>query len=95
MKRLADLVVDDDAPAPSEPALPFRTSSLAKPPITLEEVRTAETATCRLHHGHISHTRVTSDAWDKVYFCPIGRQYWRYSKRLSELLRPLRYPDAP
>ncbi|MGH3426304.1 MAG: hypothetical protein ACRD3Q_15855 [Terriglobales bacterium] len=66
-------------------------SALADPPISAEEAHAADHATCRWHHGHITHTRVTGDAWGKVYFCPIGRQYWRLSQELNDFLRPLQF----
>lgn len=85
-ERLQKISDDDPADAWS---LPHPSSSLADPPISVAEAQAAETATCRWHHGHISHTRVTSDAWGKVYFCPIGRQYWRLNEWLGDFLKPL------
>jgi hypothetical protein len=72
--------------------LPYRRSDIAEPAITPDEARAPETAICRWHNGHIGHTRVSSDAEGKVYFCPMGRMYWRLNKRMSDFLKPLTYP---
>jgi hypothetical protein len=76
----------------TEWTLPYPASSLADPPITLAEALAVDlaldTTPCRLHHGQLTH--LNEDA--KVYLCPIGGMYWRYSKLPSEFLRPLRYP---
>jgi hypothetical protein len=72
--------------------LPYPASSLADPPITLAEGLAVDigrdTALCRLHRGQYTHLNVDA----KVYFCPIGRMYWRYTKQPSEFLKPLQYP---
>ena len=74
----------------TEWTLPYPASSLADPPITLAEARAVNlaqyTKPCRLHRGQYTHL----NADGSVYFCAIGRMYWRYSKRPSEFLRPLR-----
>ena len=66
-------------------------SSLADPPITLAEALAVDlaqaTTLCRLHRGQHTHLNVDG----RVYFCPIGRIYWRHTKRPSEFLKPLRY----
>ncbi len=72
--------------------LPYPTfSALADPPITAEEARavdlSGDTTVCRWHRG--LHTHLNTDG--KVYFCPIGRMYWRYAKQPSDFLKPLRY----
>jgi hypothetical protein len=73
-------------------ALPYPASSLADPPITLAEALAVdpaqETTLCRLHRGQHIHLNLDG----QVYFCPIGRMYWRHTKKPSEFLRPLRYP---
>jgi hypothetical protein len=71
---------------------PYPASSLADPPITLAEALAVDlaqdTTLCRLHRGQLTH--LNEDG--RVYFCPIGRMFWRHSKRPSEFLKPLNYP---
>jgi hypothetical protein len=62
----------------SEASEPLRMSAAADPPITEAEARAASAAICRRHNGLI---RLTGDKPDAVFFCPIGKQYWRYSKK--------------
>jgi hypothetical protein len=87
--KLSDL----EAELPSEErwTLPYPASSLADPPITLAEALAVDlaqdTTLCRLHRGQ--HTHLNIDG--RVYFCPVGRMFWRYSNRPSEFLKPLRY----
>jgi hypothetical protein len=45
-----------------------------------------DTTLCRWHKGEFTHLNVEGT----VYFCPIGRMYYRHSKQLSDFLRPLR-----
>jgi hypothetical protein len=70
---------------------PYPASSLADPPITLAEALAVDlgrdTTLCRLHRGQYTHLNVDG----KVYFCPVGRMYWRYSKQPSDFLKPLTY----
>ena len=72
--------------------LPYPASSLADPPITLAEALAVDlgrdTTLCRLHRGQLTH--LNEDG--KVYFCPIGRRFWRYTKQPNEFLRALQYP---
>ena len=72
--------------------LPYPASSLADPPITLAEALAVDlgrdTTLCRSHRGQFAHLNVDG----RVYFCPGGRMYFRYTKRPSEFLKPLRYP---
>ncbi len=89
--RPEDFRLGGSAPVASEEELPYPRSSFAKPPITAEEAKAAEHAICRLHHGHISHTRVSSDTDGKVLYCPRGRMYWRFTKQLSAFMKPLPY----
>ncbi len=75
---------------------PFDASSLADPPITAEDVRIAQasgdyTTVCRWHKGHISHSPTSADTEGRVFYCPIGRQWWRYSKQVSGLYAPLKF----
>jgi hypothetical protein len=72
-------------------ALPHPASTLAEPQITAEEARAATETICRWHEGLIASSPTSSDTEGKVFFCPIGRMYWRYTKQLSWFLRPLNY----
>lgn len=77
--------------APDQWTLPHPRSDLADPPIALEEARTADTAVCRAHRGTIAHFPGASDTEGKVFFCPVGGQYWRYSKQQTGMYAPLDY----
>lgn len=46
-------------------------------PITLAEKAKADTAICRHHKGLI---RETGDVEGTVFYCPIGDEYWRYTR---------------
>lgn len=71
--------------------LPYPRSKLADPLISEQEALNAQPTVCPWHKGRIAHSPTPSD-WDgKVYFCPVGKQFWRYSTKVNELLRPLRY----
>lgn len=50
-------------------------STLARPPIQAHEIESAVDSVCPYHKGLI---RETGDRPGKVFWCPIGRQYWRY-----------------
>jgi len=65
-----------------------RISDLARPPIQPRETHDVETAICRNHKGLIN---VTGDTEGRVFFCPIGREFWRYSKQVNGFNTPLRY----
>lgn len=52
-------------------------SDCADPPISQEEARTAAHANCRYHNGLI---RLTGAKDGTAFYCPIGREAWRYSK---------------
>ena len=87
------------APQEAEEPLLYKRSEIADPPITIEEARASHSygdyeTTCLWHKGHISHSPLPSDIDGRVYVCPIGRQYWRYSKQGGGFLKlpPLRYP---
>jgi len=73
--------------------LPYPASSNADPPITHEEARTAEHAICRFHNGLIAREPTPTDTEGRVYWCAIGGQYWRYSKKGSAMYKPLDYGD--
>ena len=47
-----------------------------------------ETAICRNHKGLIS---VTGDVEGRVFLCPIGKEFWRFSKQVNGFNTPLRY----
>jgi hypothetical protein len=54
------------------------------------EAESAEDATCPHHRGLISINGATEGA---VFWCPIGRQYWRYRKNTNDGFRSrLLYP---
>jgi hypothetical protein len=92
--RLSDLRAGAAQPEESRWKLPYPASSLADPPIALAEALAVDlgrdTTLCRRHRGEFTHLNFNG----KVYFCPVGRMYWRYTKRPSEFLRPLRYPKG-
>jgi hypothetical protein len=58
----------------------------------LDEARAAETSTCSWHDGRIKADPLPSDVDGNVYFCPLGRLYWRYTKRDDAFHRPLPGP---
>ena len=53
----------------------------AEPPIGLSEAQTAATAVCPLHGGLIGDHLAVGDHYGKAYLCPVGRSYWRLTKR--------------
>ena len=71
----------------------MKLSNLAHPPIQPKETDKAETAICRNHNGLI---RLTGDRDGRVFFCPVGNEFWRYSaKRETGMHSPLPYgPEA-
>lgn len=75
------------AEALSEP--PYPRSSLAEPPIAADEARGADIAICRYHKGLITQT---GDRDGAVFFCPMGQEYWRYTKQINGMFKPLKYP---
>lgn len=52
-------------------------SADARPPIQGPEMETADDAICPYHRGLIALNGAPEGA---VFWCPIGRQYWRYRK---------------
>jgi len=92
--KLSDLVTGTAQAEESRWTLPFPASSLAEPPINPAEAMAVDlgcdTTLCLRHPRE--YTYLNTDG--KVYFCPVGRMYWRYSKQPSEFLRPLRYPKG-
>lgn len=92
--KLSDLQGALEAREEEEP-LPYPRSLFADPPISPVEARAAETAICCRHNGRIKTDPLQTDVVGRVYFCPIGREYWRYSKGDGGLkLAPLRYPKV-
>jgi len=52
-------------------------SSDARPPVQNSEMETADDAICPYHRGLIS---LNPPKEGTVFWCPIGRQYWRFRK---------------
>ena len=72
--------------------LPYPCSEIADPPIKRAETLAAKEAICCWHDGKIKTEPTPSDVYGRVYFCPIGRQYWRYSEQSGGLkLPPLKH----
>jgi hypothetical protein len=63
-------------------------STRADPPISEAETVAAQVSICHWHDGLV---RLTGDRDGAVFFCPIGKQYWRYAKRNDSFHRALRY----
>lgn len=59
-------------------AKPLALSQSADPPITEAEAREADHAVCTWHKGLIT---VTLDKDGRVFWCPVGKEYWRYRRR--------------
>lgn len=66
----------------------MKLSNLARPPIQASEVQGATTAICVNHNGLI---RMTGDQEGRVFFCPLGREFWRYGKAAPGINAPLSY----
>lgn len=66
----------------------MKASDLARPPISATETVDAETAICRNHKGLICET---GDIDGRVFFCPIGKSYWRYQRIVNGMYAPLKY----
>lgn len=50
-------------------------SNRARPPIQPHELEVAQDSICVYHKGLVAHT---GDKPGRVFWCPLGRQYWRY-----------------
>lgn len=50
-------------------------SRRADPPISDAEATAAKDSICCLHRGQIA---VTGDVIGSVWYCDVGKQYWRY-----------------
>jgi hypothetical protein len=77
--RPTDITGDTSAaqkPDPSDVS-PYFCSSLAAPPITPQEARSATHSICCVHNGLV---RETGDVEGRVFWCPIGGQAWRYTR---------------
>lgn len=75
-------------------------SPLAEPSITLEEINAARSRSdqetvCRWHKGLIVTSPTATDTEGAVFYCPIGRMWWRYSKQMSGMYAPLSYNWRP
>lgn len=73
--------------------LPCPRSEIADTQTTIEEALSADDAVCCWQNGGIKPDPISNDVERRVYFCSIGRQYWRYGKLGSGLLKlsPLKY----
>ena len=62
----------------------------ARPPIQRDEAEIAQDAICSYHKGLV---RSVPPKEGEVFWCPIGRQYWRYRKNTNDGFRSrLSYP---
>lgn len=75
--KLSEVAGDTASQEDSAEPLPYPTSSLADPPITVEEARAAKDSICPFHNGLV---RESGDVEGRVFWCPVGRTYWRYTK---------------
>ena len=66
----------------------MKLSNLARPPIQPSEIQGAPTAICVNHKGLI---RLTGDTEGRVFYCPVGREFWRYGKQVSGMHSALPY----
>jgi hypothetical protein len=67
---------------------PHPMSPRADPPISALEAESATVAVCCWHGGLI---KTFGDKDRRVFFCPIGGQYWRYVKK-ANVVKQLIYP---
>jgi hypothetical protein len=70
---------------------PLPVSDAADPPISQEEARAAAHATCWYHNGLV---RLTGAREGTVFYCPIGREAWRFSKGSAADTRPIQYSSV-
>jgi hypothetical protein len=77
--------------AEAELELPYARSNRADPAITHAEALAAPPTNCRWHNGLIKTEPTQDDTDGKVFFCPIGKMYWRYTKSSEGFFKPLRY----
>jgi hypothetical protein len=88
----SELKKSDSKATRAEERLPFARSENADPPISFAEAKAATETVCRFHKGIIGQPGGAMDADGTVFLCPIGRQYWRYTKQTGGMFAPLRYP---
>lgn len=55
-------------------------STLARPPIQPAEAAAAAHSICPYHNGLVAET---GDVEGRVFYCPIGKEFWRYSRRAN------------
>jgi hypothetical protein len=67
---------------------PLPVSKCAYPPISQEEARSAGVSICRWHGGLV---RMTGEKDGRVFYCPKGREYWRFSNKNREFYKPISY----
>ena len=53
-------------------------SDIARPPIQIHETENAPHSICPFHNGLV---RETGDVEGKVFFCGVGRMFWRYTAK--------------
>jgi hypothetical protein len=65
-------------------------SDLATPPVTTAEAERADHSICPYHGGK------PGTWWQegRVYFCPIGKSFWRYGERRNGMYAPLLYGNS-
>ncbi len=66
-----------------------RFSELALPPIRPEEAEKADYALCPYHNGE---ARAPWAHEGRVFYCPIGRQFWRFTEKRSAFNARIHYP---
>jgi hypothetical protein len=65
----------------------YLSSVRADAPITEAEAQAATVAICRWHDGLV---RLTGAKDGAVFWCPTGKQYWRWRKVDQRFWRPLK-----
>jgi hypothetical protein len=65
----------------------YPSSPKADPPISAAETVGAQVSICRWHDGLI---RLTGAKDGAVFFCPTGKQYWRWRKADQRFWRRLK-----
>jgi len=66
----------------------------ADEPITPPEAEGARHTVCRMHNGLIRRGLTLGDRWGQVYFCPVGRMYWRLERHMGGMYAPLNFPKG-
>lgn len=70
----------------------MKLSDLARPPIQPHEAEGAEHWICPNHKGLIASSFTEADV-GRVYFCPVGREFYRFTTPRSGMYAPLDYPQ--